>query len=223
MSLVWVVAFRGYSQTVSSASPNFSLAVGGSYNFIDQRNKGLQTGCYGTQIGFISEKALLPLNRRTMFWLGLFYNYRLLDNYENAPFFAPIQREVHLTTNIKQHTFDLQLIAKYRSEKKRFSAGAGIVLSYLFMSQNSQTVNDTYDSATNIIIQYKYHLEKDDGIHAFDRFNISPVLNAGIKLSPIIDLEYFISYGLIAPSQIYLNYNSYQLLNNTLCLTFKIN
>lgn len=177
----------------------------------------------GLKAGVISEKIFSLNNPKVSLQLGVFYHYRQISDYNNEPYYPTFQRVIHVNTNVTQHLAETQLIAKYRPEHGRFSAGLGANVSFLFASKTDQIVNDALDSTNYQFILFNYEIRNNSGIHRHNRLNIAPVVNIGFRLTPKIELEYYLSYDLRSPQQKYLNYEVYHLCSNTILITFKIN
>lgn len=212
-----------YARSQTPNSPSLKIAIGGEYSLLNVPHKGFNGDALGYKIGLLTEKSFSEKRPKLLLQLGLFYHYREITNYKNSLFYKTFQQTIDLTTRIKQHSLESQLLAKYRFSQTPISLGAGATISCLIHGRINQRVNTNLDSNSSSFILYNYEIKNSSDTHQFNRLNIGPILNIGIKISPKIDIDYFISYDLLNPSQKYINHKIYNTLNNTLCINFKFN
>ncbi len=213
--------------------PDLMIGFGASSNLFNQENvKGLQGGAYGINAGFFSNKELY---HKYSIFLGITYNRKWADNYQNQFNYlsnwvgGPEPVIVYLNTSIKQDFFETPIILKYKIAK--LTIGAGINLSYLLISQFSQKVTGKYaiakypaaDADFDAKVHYVFEIKNYEYTSAFSKVNIAPLINIGYKFNKRFAIEYLCNYDLITNPYFNFKFNNFNLLNNNLLLTLKIN
>ena len=199
-----------------------SALVGASKIVIHQNNLDLQRGGYAYQIGLQSESRITQ--KQFFFQTGILYQVRLITDYINEPFSFDIQKYISVRTNLVQHNLEVPIYLKYRFKKSRVSIGTGLEIWFLLKQKMNQDLTETlnFDSSTNARLIYNYKIS-DNQIHLSNRFNLAPVIYLGILLTKNIELGLNFSYSIINPSQVYLNYNKFNQITNTLSLSYNLN
>jgi hypothetical protein len=206
-----------------NAQNNIGFTLGSSYSLIHQHTQGLQAGGFSHHLGLECEKMLTPVQWHIL--TGLSYQYTYLPNYNNSPFVFDVQERITVNTAMHMHTLQVPLVVNYRFEKNKTSLGLGVLTYYVLSQHITQTINQSlqYDSLSNLRIHHNYNLNSTNEVHLMPRFYVAPTFSVGLQIHPNIALNARISYAMPTPNQSYLPYNKFNLVNNTLSLTYTIN
>jgi hypothetical protein len=126
-----------------------------------------------------------------------------------------------LSTSISFDEMETPLV--YGFEKKGFSIAAGIAPAYLFRAVLNQTPYIDPSHLTGTLMG-KYARINRISTAPFYRFNLSPCLVLGYRISKRFAVNWVCGYELIRnPLTDYSDFRPFNFLNNTLFLTFKLN
>lgn len=221
MKLIYLICFLSFANSIYGQT-KLSGLVGASHIVIHQHNSGLQKGGYAFQLGLQSEAKISQ--KPFFFQTGVSYQIKSIPEYLNEPFSFDIQKHISVRTAFVQHSFEVPIYLKYRFEKNRISIGTGILFWFLFKQKINQVLTEelNFDTNTNARLKYNYEVSNNQ-IHLTNRFNLAPVICFSLLLAKDIELGFHFSYSLLNPSQVYLNYNKFNQITNTISINYNLN
>jgi len=213
--------------------PIHKLNIGYSYGLMyQQSNNDANSTMMGCNIGYISTQ---NINNKYSLSIGINYTFENAANYLNSVNYisnwvgGPEITKVNLKSCIKLEYIDVPIIIKKRF-KNNLNFGLGVNLSYLINANFNQEALGQYsvakyplaDNDFTASVKYVYSVKNYSSTSAFRKTNFAPFFNIGYAITRRIDLEYFLSYDILSNPVLEYKFNEFNLLKNSLLLTFKL-
>lgn len=151
------------------------------------------------------------------------YTNLTITNYKNEPYYYMFQQTIPVNSNFKNHYLNSMFMLRYRPNKSKFSVGVGLNIYVLLASQFQQDYLKQYDSTMIDFIRFNYEINSTEGVHKFNRFNTALTFSMGYEIAKKISLGVNTELTLFKPNEIYMNYQTFRLWNNSLFLIYKFN
>jgi hypothetical protein len=211
------VIFTAKSQTPAQ----YYCSVGGAYSVIrDQVSKKWDNSGFQYSIGFVSEKQ--QNTRHVSFCLGVFYTNSIIRNFENYHFDYSTQANVHLSTDIVRHDIQLQQLVTMKLGKMKY--GGGFLFSYLLSSNINQKVIGEYTPLwRDLAYETEYTIDNNRSRSPLTRVNVAPCLNIEYPCSYKFLINLRGSYSIFPNPKIDYKFNSFNSLDLSLSLAYRLN
>jgi len=210
-----------FAQSIEGSNINqIKVNIGSAINIVKpQKNGNLAIG-NSLSLGISIEKKNLyhDLNFST----GISACNLKVEKYQNHFFDIFYQKNVTLKTELNQYYIEMPFLI--RKKEKKWIFGIGLITSYLFKSNLTQTViSNDYPDWLLESFHSTYDIHSSKELAPFSRINISPCLNIGIDFKKRWGVEISTYYNLLYNPRNYYKISPYNLLTTSLFITYKIN
>lgn len=167
---------------------------------------------FGYIIGFGTENVLTT---NTSLNLLANYEHKHVMPYKTTVYDVQLQRPVELTVSFTQQELAFPITLKYNHSF--LSIGGGLKFSYLMRAVTSLSSNGDVKNYVG-----KYDFSNSVSTAPYSRFNVSPILNIGIRLNRTFSVQYYIGLTLIKDPQQFV-FNEYRILQQSISIITNLN